>query len=596
MISSARTASSNDPALHFTEVEDPRVSDNSLPGRGSRKQRGESNQSRERAGRGGHGRTSGAPKLLATQQQLNSRAIASASPQNGQAPLTGSGRTWSTSGAYIKGSAEYDLADDDKQSLEKLRQAYRDAKEIADDDKKGRSEAHGGSKTHVLDKIYRQAEKDAETAKKALDEAEPVLSASIQKHLNAAAPYVGGKWNLDENNRLVRNKAAGASDWVYSATDTRDVLDQAAKNAKDKIDAGLKDAWEEEVNDIRAWREKNVPGAQNPNGIDAEDIDRRMYEDSEAYILLRKNADQRKEAIDRAVSAFKNKLAANRETVTREVGDNGSKDQKKLLDSMSERTSNLDNAIAGINDQRNMFASLSAETVNRMRVGTNKTTVQPYVSEQSKVPGGRDGANAEGQREIDSAAQNIETYASQVANAAHDALPMGIPNSVDRKAQERLNDKFDEAQHAMLRDLRSVSTDLKDSLKNLSESTTRLGDWTVPGTVELPSVVGVLALGKSLVEFDEHLASYLEKKQQGKLTSDDKQQMMDDVRHMVGNLVPFIPVIGPVLTPFITIGNTIVDLVEENKPSPVQSVAAVMQSQTARNLGRDYSPVAQPQI
>lgn len=89
-----------------------------------------------------------------------------------------------------------------------------------------------------------------------------------QKHLASASPYAGGKLSLDTDNHLVRNKEAGNSDWVYSATDTRNVLGQAATNAKSKIDDDLSKAWKAQVVDLRAWRD------QNKGNTSAEDIHR----------------------------------------------------------------------------------------------------------------------------------------------------------------------------------------------------------------------------------------------------------------------------------------------------------------------------------
>jgi hypothetical protein len=597
MVFNVRSKNSNDPVYSDVQSAQQRPPDNSAQ---------EGNPDKQPAGRPGgpQGRTgvrnqSSTPKAPSTGAQLKMRQIDSPALQPASLPASGTGaaseHSWDTSGPYIKGSVEYDLADNDRQALAQKEQAWQDAVQRRDDAKSNLDSVKNGPKTE-LEKLYGQARTDADHAKSDFDNAKPILTASMQQHLANASPYVGGQPGLDKDNRLMHNRESGPANPVYSATDTRNILDQAANHAKDTIDADLKRAWASQVNDIRAWREKGTPSAENPDGTDAEDIHRQTYKDSEAYILLQKSATQKKQAIDEAVSAFKRNLDPNQQAVAREVQDNGSKDRKMLLESMNERATNLENAVADINDQRNMFSALASNTVNQMRVGTDKTAVPPYVSEQTRIQGGRDKASAEGQREIDSTVKKIESNASLVADAAHDALPMETPASVDEQAQERLNANFEKAQTSMLEDMRSAGKDLKEGLENLSEETTRLGKWNVPGAAGLPSFLGALELGKSLMEFDQHAASYLEKSRNGTLSSDDKQQMVDDVRHMVGSVVPYIPVIGPVLAPFVTIGNTIADLIEENKPSPVQKVATAMESQTARYLSSgSYAPVQQPQ-
>ncbi len=195
--------------------------------------------------------------------------------------------------------------------MEAKKNACNDAKQRSEDAESDWHSARPGPAKSKLKDSYQAAAADYQVKKKIYEQASADLPASVKKHEDATPPYVGGKLGLDANNHLVRNQEAGEANWVSSASDTGNVLDEAAKRSKAKIDEDLAHAWDAQVRDIRAWREANQPNAQNPNGTDAEDIDRQIYKTTESYMLLKQNAEYRKQAIDQGVAAFKEKLNEN---------------------------------------------------------------------------------------------------------------------------------------------------------------------------------------------------------------------------------------------------------------------------------------------
>jgi hypothetical protein len=526
-------------------------------------------------------------KSPSTGQQLKARTAASThAVQAALAPVVNSTHHWETSGAYINGSAEYDLAEQAKQDVEAKKTAASDTGEAMNDARTSWESAKGGPGKATLKRLYEQAKSAHQSAQTDYDKAAAELPPIVKKHMDAASPYVAGKLGLDANNHLVRNQAAGAADWVYSASDTRNVLDQAATHAKGNIDSDLANAWTAQVMDNRAWRDKHAPGE-----LDADAIDRQMYQSSEAYLLLKQNADHRKRAIDEAVTAFRQKLGENLTSVIHEVQDNRSKNQRQLIEQMDERATNLAGTIADLNDQRNLFAALSSQTVNEMRVGTGKSTVPPYVSEQSGA------THAEGQKDIDLMAEQIKQAARRMGDAEQAARSKEMPKNATAAEQEKIDAQYREAQGSIAKELYQTTRSVAENIGNLTEEETRLGKWSVPGKTTLPGGVGLMELGLSLKDFGEELNEYIEKSNQGTLTTRDKIKMADATRHTVGSLVPYIPVVGPIIAPFTTVANAMVDMIEDDETSPIRQTAAAMTSQTAKALtSGDYDQIAQPSL
>ncbi|CAB3747764.1 hypothetical protein [Paraburkholderia solisilvae] len=521
-----------------------------------------------------------------TGQQLKARANApTRGAQAAPAAAVNCAHHWETSGACINGSVEYDLAQQAKQNVEVKRKSASDAEEAMNDAKTSWESAKGGPGKETLKRLYEQARSAHQSAQTGYDKAAAELPAIVKKHMDAASPYVAGKLGLDANNHLVRNRAAGAADWVYSASDTGNVLDEAATHAKARIDSDLANAWTAQVVDNRAWRDKHAIGS-----LDAENIDRQMYQSSEAYLLLKQNADHRKRAIDEAVTAFKQKLGENLTSVIHEVEDNPGKNQQQLIASMDERATNLAGTIADLNDQRNLFAALSSQTVNEMRVGTGKTTVPPYVSEQSGA------THAEGQKDIDSMAEKIRQSARRMGDAEQAARSKEMPKNATAAEQEKIDAQYREAQGSIARELYDTTRSMAESIGNLTEEETLLGKWSVPGKTTLPGGMSLMEVGLSLKNFGEEISEYVEKSEQGTLTTRDKIKMADATRHTVGALVPYIPVVGPIITPFTTVANAMVDMIEDDETSPIRQTAAAMTSQTAKALTGDYQQIAPPSL
>ncbi len=258
---------------------------------------------------------------------------------------------------------------------------------------------------------------------------------------------------------------------------------------------------------------------------------------------------------------------------------------------MNERTTNLEDAIAEVNDQRNLFATLSTETVNEMRAGTEKTPAPAYSSERS----GSQNTLLEAKGDIEAQAKQIKQYSSKVAEAEQAARFKEMPKNAISQEEEKVDAQYEKAQLAMYKELYTTADKLKTRLGNLAETETKLGKWTIPGTAKLPSVFGAVGLGLTMKDFGEKLDNYLQKSAQGTLTKADKIAMADATRHAIGAVAPYIPVVGPVVTPFLTIANATIDMIEDNQKSPLQKAADEMQSQTSSQLfGGGYSPITPP--
>ncbi|MFC0697889.1 hypothetical protein [Paraburkholderia humisilvae] len=361
--------------------------------------------------------------------------------------------------------------------------------------------------------------------------------------------------------------------WNKSPSETQKALAEAAQAAKDKIDTDVAKVWQEQVEDIRAWRGKN-------NGITgAEDIDRQLFKDSEAYMLLAQNAQSRKDSIDSQVKAFQSNLDSNAVAVGKS-GD--SPDKTGAL--MKERQTNLESAIADIDDQANQFSALSDKTVNNMRVGTDKQKEREFVSER------RGASTSAAQADIDENAQQIERSSSNVSAAEHAAQTNEMPRINNHREREL----------AYCKELAETARSLNGQLQNLVENETTFklpGNkaWNIPGEAQSLTAANVVGLGLSVKNFAKEVSDYREKCRQGSLTSDDRFKMAQSSLKLIGTLMPYVPVIGPVLTPFLSVTNMTLDLVGENKHTPVENVYSQMKSQTSHSLfSQKYSSIEPP--
>ncbi|CAB3756156.1 hypothetical protein LMG29542_02790 [Paraburkholderia humisilvae] len=296
-------------------------------------------------------------------------------------------------------------------------------------------------------------------------------------------------------------------------------------------------------------------------------------------MLLAQNAQSRKDSIDSQVKAFQSNLDSNAVAVGKS-GD--SPDKTGAL--MKERQTNLESAIADIDDQANQFSALSDKTVNNMRVGTDKQKEREFVSER------RGASTSAAQADIDENAQQIERSSSNVSAAEHAAQTNEMPRINNHREREL----------AYCKELAETARSLNGQLQNLVENETTFklpGNkaWNIPGEAQSLTAANVVGLGLSVKNFAKEVSDYREKCRQGSLTSDDRFKMAQSSLKLIGTLMPYVPVIGPVLTPFLSVTNMTLDLVGENKHTPVENVYSQMKSQTSHSLfSQKYSSIEPP--
>ncbi|TDY54834.1 hypothetical protein BX592_101290 [Paraburkholderia rhizosphaerae] len=304
-------------------------------------------------------------------------------------------------------------------------------------------------------------------------------------------------------------------------------------------------------------------------------------------MLLAQDAQSRKDNIDAQVKAFQPNLDANAAAV---ASNSGNSDKTGEL--MKERQTNLENAIADIDDQANLFSTLSDKTVNNMRVGTDKQPERDFVSKRRQKRDANDGSASHALANIEQTAQQIQRSASSVAAAEHAAQTNEMPRI----------DNHREREVAYCKELIETARGLNGQLQNLSENETTLKllgnkSWNVPGAAQSLTAANVVGLGLSVKKFADEVSDYKEKSRQGSLTNDDRFKMAQSSMHLIGSMAPYIPAIGPVLTPFLTVANMTLDLIGENKHTPVQNVYSQMQSQSTRSIfSRNYSSISAPRL
>lgn len=294
----------------------------------------------------------------------------------------------------------------------------------------------------------------------------------------------------------------------------------------------------------------------------------------------------RKSSIDAYVKAFGTSLDDNAAAAIDTAGKDDCKSQGKLVDLMKERQTSLESAISLINDQGNIFATLSDTTTNDMRVGTDKTPQHVFVSERNNG-----GVGSETQAEINGVAEQIEHSASAVAEAEHAASARGMPTIDNHREREAAYAK------EMLITAKSLSGHPENLATNKSTFTSKLmggREWTLPGKADALSLFGVVGLAWSAKNLVAQIEQYADKSSKGTLTGDDKLDLARSIMQMIGSVSPYVPVIGPIASPFLAVANTVLDLIADNKHTPVEKVADTMRSRTSTNLFGHYPAITQP--
>jgi hypothetical protein len=286
---------------------------------------------------------------------------------------------WAKSGDFIRGSIEYDQGNDQR-PLDALTANIRAAERKLDDAKRemtASADPFSGTPWPADYAAYETAKQNVVDAKQAYEDGKKAWGEASQKHLANARPYAGGAVTLDSSNRLADGTNADGANWVVSATDARELFSKAAQNAKEKIDQRLGNAWEQLVLDLREWRAKNI------GQIGAGSIDRQMNKTAETYLLLEQDAALKKGIIDARVKNFNDLLDKNQSAALAESNVDNEAKKSRLIDLLRERRASLESAVADVNDQGNLAASLMAATVNNSRLATPKTNETPFVSEST---------------------------------------------------------------------------------------------------------------------------------------------------------------------------------------------------------------------
>jgi hypothetical protein len=101
----------------------------------------------------------------------------------------------------------------------------------------------------------------------------------------------------------------------------------------------------------------------------------------------------------------------------------------------------------------------------------------------------------------------------------------------------------------------------------------------------------------ALVEYGVKVSGYIEKVKQGTVTETDNLSLAASTAGTAAMITPYIPVVGPVVTPFLLIAGMVMNAVAGSlDKTPVEKVAMQLNSQTAHplaNLG-GYDPIVKP--
>jgi hypothetical protein len=121
--------------------------------------------------------------------------------------------------------------------------------------------------------------------------------------------------------------------------------------------------------------------------------------------------------------------------------------------------------------------------------------------------------------------------------------------------------------------------------------------WSIPGGVKLMAYASAGLIVPALVEYRLKVSGYVDKAARGKTTPADDLGLAASTAGTVAMITPYIPVVGPVITPFLLLANIVMNAAAGSlDKTPVEKVAAHLRSQTAHplaNLG-GYDPIVRP--
>jgi hypothetical protein len=203
-------------------------------------------------------------------------------------------------------------------------------------------------------------------------------------------------------------------------------------------------------------------------------------------------------------------------------------------------------------------------------------------------------ADPEIQHGISESADSIVQSAEKVAQAHKPLNTHGLPNIDTGRA--RLN--------ALAIELRENADRMKHSFQKFAfdvelNRANQLGGkrWSIPGGVKLMAYASAGMIVPALVEYGVKLSAYIDKANQGKVTDADNVGLAASTTSTAALITPYIPVVGPVVTPFLLIAGMVMNAVAGSlDKTPVQKVSAQLRSQTAHplaNLG-GYDPIVPP--
>jgi hypothetical protein len=137
---------------------------------------------------------------------------------------------------------------------------------------------------------------------------------------------------------------------------------------------------------------------------------------------------------------------------------------------------------------------------------------------------------------------------------------------------------------------------LSGQLENLSTGATTLEafgkEFNIPGkALTKLGAGGLLSIGPSAYSLYKQISEYSKK---SPVTKEDREKLGQATMHFISAVAPYVPVIGPLIAPLITIADFTYDMIMENKATPVENVASEMKSQTLTKLFGGYSPINPP--
>ncbi|GAB2896549.1 hypothetical protein GCM10027093_35340 [Paraburkholderia jirisanensis] len=493
----------------------------------------------------------------------------------GTTPTANSDAVWAQSGDTIRGAVEYDEGHD-RHDLEAPQAALNEAQQRRDDARRDFESARGsGGAKKALAAIYNDAKSKCEQAQRNFDAALKTWNGTSARHLAATAPYAGNNVQLDADNRVPRAQGAGSADWVYSATDAKRILQNAVENAKASDETTLSEAWGQQVEDLRKWRNDNAEQAG------AEDIKRNLNQDAYVYLKLQENAKRRSATMDAVLKGFEEHLDANEIAVNAQFAGNRQPDRQEVVRLMQQRQTELTRCLAEINDQSHLFSALANKSVNNMRVALPPTADTVFKPEDRLGAGKAEGA--ETQASIDSEAAGIQRGARLAAQAEHAADNSELPTVNNRREKETATYiELAESAHSVQGTL--------GALAHRVETEGRAVEWSIPGM----KLLDLKSLVQSAQGAETGMREYVAKAQQGTLTAADKKAFAGHVLDLAAVLTPYIPVIGPYVEPFVVLADTVMSLINDETSTPVEEIASQLNAQTAYNLSGQYAAVSKP--